>query len=110
MKYVRTILAIFISVGLALAPVQGANAMRMAPVASMDGTTDAGAPPNQDCPCCHIAVPCPMVVCATHCVQLAPASDFAFGVALVGHADLRGFVPSLHDGLNWQPPTPPPRA
>lgn len=111
MKIVRTILAIFISVGLTLAPVQAANAMRMVPMASMDGTADASTrPAGQDCHCCNIAVRCPMNVCATHCVQLAPASDFAFGATLVGHATLRGFVPPLHDGLNWQPPTPPPRA
>lgn len=110
MKLVRTILAVFISAGLALAPVQAANAMRMAPVAPMEDAADAGAPPaNQDCFCCSIAVRCPMVVCATHCVQLAPTSDLAFRAALLGHATLRGFVPSLHDGLNWQPPTPPPR-
>lgn len=109
MKIVRTILAIFISAGLILAPLQAANAMRMAPILSMDDT--ASAPPaNQECPCCNIAVRCPMNVCTTHCVQFAPASDWAFSVALTGHASLRGFLPSLHDGLNWQPPTPPPRA
>lgn len=111
MKLVRTILAVFISAGLALAPVQGANAMRMTPVAAMDGTADAGAPPeNQDCACCNTAVRCPMNVCATHCVQLAPTSDLALRAALLGHATLRDFVPPMHDGLNWQPPTPPPRA
>lgn len=110
MKFVRTILAIFISAGLALAPVQAAYAMRMVPMASMEDAADATSTASQDCPCCNIAVRCPMNMCATHCVQLAPASDFAFGAALVGHATLRGFVPSLHDGLNWQPPTPPPRA
>lgn len=110
MQLVRTILAIFISAGLALAPVQGANAMHMAPFAAMDGTANAEAPPpDQDCSCCNVAFPCPMNVCATHCVQLAPAFDFAFGAGLVDHAALRGFVPALHDGLNWQPPTPPPR-
>lgn len=109
MKIVRLMLAVFISAGLVLAPVQGANAMRMAPFAVMEGTADAGAPANQDCSCCNVAVRCPMNVCATHCVQLAPAFDFAFGT-LARHATLRGFVPSLHDGLNWEPPTPPPRA
>jgi hypothetical protein len=110
MKLFRTILAVFISAGLALAPVQAANAMGMAPMASMDGTADASAPANQDCSCCNIAARCPMVVCATHCVQFAPAFDFAFSVWLAGHATLRAFVPPMHDGLNWQPPTPPPRA
>lgn len=110
MTFVRTILAIFISAGLALAPVQAANAMRMAPMASMEDAADGALPASQDCSCCNTAVRCPMNVCATHCVQLAPASDFAFSRRLVGHAALRAFVPSLHDGLNWQPPTPPPRA
>jgi hypothetical protein len=107
MRLVRIFLAIFISAGLALAPVQAANAMRMMPSAPMDNT--AAPPASQDCHCCNIVVRCPMNVCATHCVQLAPASDLAFGAALVGHATLSGFVPSQHDGLNWQPPTPPPR-
>ncbi len=110
MRLVRIILAIFISAGLALAPVQAANAMRMAPMASIDDAADAGQPTNQDCSCCKFADRCPMNVCATHCVQLAPAFVFAFSLALTGHASLRGFVPTLHDGLNWQPPTPPPRA
>lgn len=108
MNLVRTILAIFISAGLTLAPVQAANAMRMMSMASME---DAAAQPgDEDCSCCSVAARCPMVMCATHCVQFAPASGTTFGIAVLGHATLRGFVPSLHDGLNWQPPTPPPRA
>jgi hypothetical protein len=107
MRLVRIILAIFISIGLALAPVQAANSMRMTPSAPMGDT--AASAIGQDCPCCNVTVRCPMNVCATHCLQLAPASDLAFGAALVGHATLRGFVPSLNGGLNWQPPTPPPR-
>lgn len=111
MKLVRTILAVFISAGLVLAPVQAANAMRMAPVAPMEDAADASAPPvNQDCACCNIAVRCPMNMCATHCVQLAPSSETTFDLASLGHVTLYGFVPSLHDGLNWQPPTPPPRS
>ncbi len=110
MKLVRTILVIFISAGLALAPVQAANAMRMAPMASIDDAADAGQPTNQDCSCCKFADRCPMNVCATHCVQLAPSSETTFDLASLGHVTLYGFVPSLHDGLNWQPPTPPPRS
>mgnify|MGYP000860318578 CR=1 FL=1 len=108
MRLVRTILAIFISAGMALAPVQAANAMRMMSMASM--VDSAEQPADEDCSCCNVAARCPMVVCATHCVQYAPSSGATFGVTVLGHATLRGFVPSLHDGLNWQPPTPPPRA
>jgi hypothetical protein len=107
MKVVRMILALVVSAGLVLAPVQAANAMRMMPMASMVDT--AAAHLDQDCACCAIAAKCPMVVCATHYVQFAPVSYATFGAALLGHATLRGFVPLLHDGLNWQPPTPPPR-
>jgi hypothetical protein len=108
MKLVRMILAVFVSAGLIVAPVQAANAMRMMPMASM---VDTAAPPaDQDCACCNIASRCLMVVCATYCVQFAPASDATFCMALLGHSTLRGFVPSLHNGLIWQPPTPPPRA
>jgi len=108
MNLAQFILALFVSAGLILAPVQAANAMRMMPMASMVDT--AAAPTDQDCACCAVAARCPMVVCATHCVQFAPTSDATFGAALLGHATLRGIVRSLHDGLNWQPPTPPPRA
>jgi hypothetical protein len=110
MKLVRQMFAVFISAGLVLAPVQTAIAMRMIPMASTVGTIDATTPPaNPDCSCCTIAVRCPMMVCATHCVQIAPTSDAAFRLAVAGYGALRGFAPSLHDGLNWQPPTPPPR-
>lgn len=111
MKLVRQMFAVFISAGLVLAPVQAAIAMRMIPMASTVDTVDATTPPvNPDCSCCTIAARCPMTVCATHCVQFAPASDAAFRVGRIGHATMRGFVPSMHHGLNWQPPTPPPRA
>jgi len=109
MKLVRTILAIFISAGLALAPVQAAYAMRMVPMASMEIAADATPLTDQECFCCDVNVRCPVNMCATHCVQPAPVSDFTFGMALTRYA-LRGCVPYLHDGLNWQPPTPPPRA
>lgn len=111
MTLIRTVLAIFISAGLALAPVQAAFAMRMVPMASMGDAANGAPPSSQDCSCCDTALRCPMIVCSTRCVQWAPASDFPFGVAPAVHASLRGYyVPSLHNGLNWQPPTPPPRA
>jgi hypothetical protein len=107
MKFVRTILVIFLCAGLALAPNQAASAMRTAPMLPTHDAAAYASAPHQACSCCDVAVRCTMRACATRCVQLAPALDFAISVALAGHAHLRAFVLLMHEGLNWQPPTPP---
>lgn len=108
MKIVRLMLAIFISAGLVLAPVQAAKAMRMMPMATM---VDMAAPPaDQDCSCCDIAARCPMASCTMHCVQFGPASERAVPISLIGHIAFSGRIADVHHGLGWRPPTPPPRA
>lgn len=109
MKILRLILAVFISAGLTLGPVQTAYAMRMSPAAAMNGATDAGAPMDHDCSCCNSAARCPMASCAMQCVRIGPTASYTVLVALIGHAVFSGFVPSMRLGLVWRPPTPPPR-
>jgi hypothetical protein len=60
MKLVRTILAVFISAGLALAPVQAAYGMRMVPMTSMENAADATPLTDQECFCCDVNVRCPV--------------------------------------------------
>jgi hypothetical protein len=64
MKLVRTILAVFISAGLALAPVQAAYGMRMVPMTSMENAADATPLTDQECFCCDVNVRCPVNMCA----------------------------------------------
>lgn len=113
MRGLWLILAIVISVGLALAPVQAAKCLRMAPMATMDDTTmdDAAGmatPGAQKCPCCDTAAQCPMAGCPAQCLPMAPTMVFLLVPS--GHLALDGYEPSATEGLDQQPPTPPPRA
>jgi hypothetical protein len=104
------ILAVLISVGLALMPLSAANAMRMAPAAAMDQSLGAGVPGPEDCPCCDVATKCPMTSCAAQCVQVGPTAGSLLIAPLPGSATRIRLEPVSSDGLDRAPPTPPPRA
>ena len=110
MPIIRLILATLISIGLVLSPVAAANAMTSAPATVMDDAGQATtSSADKACPCCDMTGKCVAAICTMSCLQIGPASDLSFPVALAGHAALGGIVPLMHQGLGWQPPTPPPR-
>lgn len=112
MRILRSILAGLVSIGLVLAPIAGANAMRPMQSAMTDdaaGPAKSTSPTKESCPCCDVGKCVAAAMCTMSCVQFGPVSDLDFGVALIGHAALRGFVPAFHHGLTQHPPTPPPR-
>lgn len=110
MRVIKLILATLLSIGLVLSPVATANAMASASAGLMASSEQATGPSHDKrCPCCDLAAKCIAAVCVTSCVQLAPAESL-FVIELVGHAVLGGTTPSISDGLNQQPPVPPPRA
>lgn len=110
MAVLRQTLVVLLSIGLVLAPVTAANATVAMHTALADQVSGAApSPMDDDCQCCDLTGKCAAAFCSTACVQLGPASDTAYAVALIGHAALSGIAPlSLH-GLAWRPPTPPPR-
>lgn len=111
LQILRSILAILLSVGLSLAPMQVASTMPMTSTAHL-GNVVSKAPSSMDhpCPCCDFANKCQMVGCTAHCAQVAPALVATLVVPPGGHVPLGGFMSLMHDGLIWQPPTPPPRS
>lgn len=112
MRILRSVLAGLVSVGLVLTPIAVTNAIgSMQSVMADDAarTANSTARTGKSCPCCDIAGKCFAAICTMSCVQFGPASDLGFPAAPVGHAALRGIVPTAHQGLTQHPPTPPPR-
>lgn len=114
MLIVRLIIAALVSVGLVLSPVAPANAVAAAPATLMSHAGDHAGPArtsstDKPCPCCDKIGKCVAAMCSMNCSLTGFASDVFFPVALIGHAALSGIVPPMPHGLNWRPPTPPPR-
>lgn len=108
---IRLILAIFISVGLTLAPVLAARMMPFDANASSVQTTARAAPStDENCSCCKLAAHCFMAMCAIYCPQFSQISAMPNDFALVGHAAFAGLPHPQHEGLARRPPIPPPRA
>jgi hypothetical protein len=108
---IRLVLAILVSIGMTLAPVQAA---RMAPVnceMSLSETSTQGMPAaDQDFACCKVAAHCVMATCAISCTRFTQISEVPKDFAIVGHAPFAGLQPPHLEGLGWRPPIPPPRA
>ncbi len=103
----RLLLAVLISLGLALAPIT--NAMPAAAMYVDHSVAAATASIGEECHCCGIIIQCSTATCATQCSQLGPAIDPAVRASWSGHTVLRSFEPAAYYGLAAEPPTPPPR-
>lgn len=109
-SFTHVVLAVFISLGLTLAPVQAARLMPLTPV-SLVQTSVHGAPSkNKTCTCCKFAGQCTMAMCAVSCPQLGQSPMEPSDFAVVGHAPFVSFAPPPLHSIGWRPPLPPPRA
>lgn len=109
MPLLRIILAVFIGVSLAFAPVAGAIAMPMAGMGHCDSKMD-DAHKMGDCNCCHKSNTCNTDTCSVKCAKVSftissPSRSLAF---------LRqSYEAAVSQALafhSWPPPAPPPRA
>ncbi len=105
----RSILGMLVSLGLVLAPVQGGALTPFGHLGPAGATTEASVSMDKDCSCCSPAGQCAMATCTMHCVQFATPTAPKF-IAAIGHAPFNGLLGSLHEGVGWRPPAPPPRA
>ena len=112
MSIARLTLALFISIGLTLAPVQAARIMLQPTKASSTTTIVQSAPSSgHHCACCKFSPLCGvMAKCAINCSQYIPLIPSLSAFAVVGHAVFAAFSPPSREGLGRRPPIPPPRA
>jgi hypothetical protein len=109
MSTIRLILAVFIGVGLILAPIQAARLMPLHANASIEMAMQAAPSSDQDCACCKLAGQCVMATCTISCPQFSQISSVPADFAIIGHAPFASLSPPHFEGLGLRPPIPPPR-
>ncbi len=108
---IRQILAILVSIGTTLAPVQAARMMPLSCAMSLSETSTQGMPAaDQDFACCKVTAHCVMPTCVMSCTHFTQIVEVSKDLAIVGHAPFAGLPLPHLEGLGWRPPIPPPRA
>jgi hypothetical protein len=110
MSIIRSMLAVFISVGLMLAPVQAARMVHLRSDASRLETSIRSTPStDHNCACCNLAAQCVMATCSISCPQFGQVSAAPTDFTIMGHAPFAGLSLPHLEGHGLRPPIPPPR-